>query len=92
MTILLHFSHDDICKEIPYQIIAETTSRSVWNTGRRKRLWNELFTEQERRTCSDIRKQAHMWAFVKGVPMKGVAMSRKTYLTWHKLADFCASL
>lgn len=92
MTMFLHLSHDEICKEIPYMLITETTSRSVWDTGRRKRLWSQIFTEQERAACRKIRQQAHTWALVKGVPDDGVNMTIKTYKLWHKLADFCACL
>lgn len=91
MKLYLEFDHDEIQRELPYQIIAETTSRSIWDTGRRKRLMSQLFTERERDMVSKIRYQAHSWMFYKGVP-ENVKMTRDTYLLWHKLADFCASL
>lgn len=92
MKMFIEFSHDEIQNGIPYQIIAETTSRSIWDTGRRKRLMSQLFSEAERRHIAEIRRQAHMWALVKGVPMNGVKMTISTYQLWHKLAEFCASL
>lgn len=92
MKLFIEFSHDEIQMEIPYQIVAETTSRSIWNTGRRKRLMSQLFTESERRHIAEIRRQAHSWFLVKGVPNDGVKMTISTYKLWHKLADFCASL
>ncbi len=92
MRLFIEFSHDEIQNEIPYQIIAETTSRSIWDTGRRKRMFSQLFSKRERDACSKIRQQAHMWALVKGVPNEGVKMTMDTYKLWHKLAEFCASL
>ena len=92
MKLYLEFNHDEIQREIPYQIIAETTSRSVWNTGRRKWLFASLFTEAERDMVSKIKAQAHSWALVKGVPQEGVKMTPATYTLWKKLGDFCASL
>ncbi len=92
MRMFIHFNHDEIQKEIPYRIIAETTSRSIWNTGRRKRLFANLFSKAERDMVSKIKAQAHSWALVKGVPKEGVAMTMSTYQLWHKLAEFCASL
>lgn len=92
MKLLIEFSHDDIQREIPYQIIAETMSRSIWDTGRRKRLMAELFTKAERDHVSKIKAQAHSWALVKGVPQDGVKMTLSTYQLWHKLAAFCASI
>ena len=92
MKMYIELSHDEIQKEIPYQIIAETTSRSIWDTGRRKRLFASLFTEAERDMVSKIKAQAHSWALVKGVPDKGVKMTIGTYQLWHKFADFCATL
>ena len=91
MKLYLEFNHDEIQRELPYQIIAETMSRSIWCTGRRKRLMAQSFTERERDAISRIKSQAHSWMFYKGVP-DSVKMTPATYKLWHKLADFCASL
>lgn len=91
MKLYLEFSHDEIQREIPYAIIAETMSRSVWNTGKRKRLFAQMFTERERDKIRGIHSQAYSWYLVKGVP-DNVKMTLATYRLWHKLADFCASL
>lgn len=92
MKIYLELTHDEIQNQIPYAIIAETTCRSIWNTGRRKRAYAAAFTETEREHLCKIRRQAYMWALVKGVPAEGVRMTPKTYDLWQKFADFCASL
>lgn len=92
MTLLLQFTHDEIQEQIPYQIIAETTSSARWNTGKRKRLFAEQFTEKERYACSKIKQQAYIWALIKGVPANGIKMMPQTYELWQKFADFCASL
>ena len=92
MRAYIEFSHDEVQKEIPYMIIAETTSRAIWDTGKRKRMMSQVFTETEREHISKIKAQAHQWALVKGVPLEGVKMTISTYKLWHKLAEFCVSI
>ena len=92
MKLYLEFDHDEIQRELPYAIIAETMSRAIWNTERRKRLFAQTFTERERDKISKIHAQAYSWYLVKGVPQGGVKMTPATYQLWHKLADFCANL
>lgn len=91
MKLYLEFDHDEIQRKLPYAIIAETTSRAIWNTGRRKWKYAATFTEKEREAISRIKAQAYAWYLVKGVP-DSVKMTPATYRLWHKLADFCASL
>ena len=92
MKLYLELSHDEIQREIPYMIVAETMCRSVWNTGRRKRMFVQQFTEAEHDRIYKMKSQAYAWALVRGVPLKGVKMTIETYRLWHRLADFCASL
>lgn len=92
MRVMLSFSYDDIHRKLPYRIIGETASRSIWDTGKRKRLWKSEFTESEREACYKIISQAKRWLLTTGVPEKGVLMSASTYDLWHRLADFCACL
>lgn len=88
-SLMIQMSHDDIKRLLPYAMIAETSSRSVWNTGKRKRAFSERFTETERAACYRIIQQAKDWAFRKGVP-ESICMSTKTYALWGILGDFCA--
>ena len=37
MDVVMRLNREEIKQLLPYLIIAETTSRSVWNTGRRER-------------------------------------------------------
>ena len=76
---------------IPYQIIAETTSMSIWETGRRRRLFNQMFNETERKSCYEIIKTAKRFAF-RGIPADGMKASAHTLALWRRLADFCAML
>ncbi len=92
MIVMLQFGRDEIKRELPYAIIAETASRSVWSAGRRKRLWANTFNGNERKKCNRIIAQAKDWSFRKGVPMNGVTMSVDTYRMWIRLAEFCASI
>ena len=91
MKIYLEFEREEITNEIPYQLICETMGSSVWDTGKRKRLMSEFFTEAEKKRCSDLYKQAYSWALRKGVP-DTVKMTPETFGLWHRLAAFCAAL
>ena len=91
MKLYISFNADEIRKEIPYAIVAETMSGAKWNTGRRKRLMKELFTESEIEAIYRLHKQAYSWHLVKGVPEK-INMTLNTYHLWHKLANFCYEL
>ena len=82
---------DEIQKEIPYAIVAETMSSAVWNTGKRKRLMKEHFTDAEIKTISGLHRTARTWYLYKGVPEE-VCMTMNTYRLWHKLANFCCQL
>ena len=70
---------------------AETMSGAKWNTGRRKRLMKELFTESEIEAIYRLHKQAYSWYLVKGVTEE-IKMTLNTYHLWHKLANFCYEL
>ena len=91
MKFYLSFDHDEIQKEIPYAIVAETMSGARWNTGKRKRLMKEQFTEAEIEKIYRLHKQAHSWYLVKGVPEE-IKMTLNTYHLWHKLANFCCQI
>ena len=90
MRMMLKLNEEDI-KKLPYQMIAETASRSIWNTGKRKRLWAETFNKNERDACNAIIRQAKKWMFQTGTPDE-LVMSLKTYELWHTLALFCVEM
>lgn len=92
MKLYMELSHEEVQRLIPYAIIAETTSRSVWGTGRRKRLWAASFTLAEREKLNKMIAQAKRWALVTGVPLDGVKMTASTYNLWEKLGNFCGGL
>ena len=91
MKLYISLNHDEIQEQIPYAIVAETMSRSVWNTGKRKRLMKEQFTESEIEAIYRLHKQAYSWYLVKGVPDE-VKMTLNTYELWQRLANFCCEL
>ena len=91
MRVYLSFDHDEIQKELPYEIIGETVSRGIWETRKRKRRWSAEFTEQERESCYNIISLAKKWLLRTGCPEE-IKMTMTTYALWLKLANFCASL
>lgn len=84
-------NRDEINQQIPYALVCETMSGAKWNTGRRKRLMKERFTESEREKIYKLHKQARNWHLVKGVPDE-LKLSVKTLLLWQELANFCYEL
>ena len=91
MKIYISLNRDEIREKIPFAIVAETMSRSVWNTGRRKSLMKQQFTEAEIEATYRLHKQAYDWYLRKGVPEE-IKMTLNTYHLWHKLANFCCEL
>ena len=91
MKLYISFNADEIRKEIPYAIVAETMSCSVWNTGRRRRLMKEQFTEAEIEASYRLHRLAYAWYLRTGVPEE-IKMTLNTYHLWHKLANFCSTL
>ena len=90
-TIYLTLTHDEINERIPYAIVAETMSGARWNTGKRKCLMKQFFTDSETDAIRRLHKQAYDWYLRKGVPNE-VKMSINTYHLWQKLANFCCEL
>jgi hypothetical protein len=91
MTHYLALNREEIQELIPYPIVAETMSSSVWNTGKRKRLMKEYFTEAEIEATYRLHRQAYDWHLRKGVPDE-VKMTMSTYHLWQKLANFCCEI
>lgn len=89
--IMIILSRDEVNRYIDYPLICTTMGSAVWETGRRRRLWAETFTESERRACYELRNKAHSWYLKKGVPDQ-VTMHPRTLGLWQRLAAFCASL
>lgn len=91
MKLYISLNKDEIYEQIPYAIVAETMSGARWNTGRRRRLMKQQFTEAEIEATYRLHKQAYSWHLVKGVPEE-VKMTMNTYHLWQKLANFCGGL
>lgn len=91
MKLYISLNQDDIYEQILYAIVAETMSGARWNTGRRRRLMKQQFTEAEIEATYRLHKQAYSWYLVKGVPDE-VKMTLNTYHLWQKLANFCGGL
>lgn len=91
MKLYISLNQDEIYEQIPYAIVAETMSGARWNTGRRRRLMKQQFTEAEIEATYRLHKQAYSWYCVKGVPDE-VKMTVQTYALWQKLANFCCEI
>ena len=89
--IYITLNRDEIRSQTSYNLIAETMSSSRWNTGKRKRLMAERFTEAEREAMRRICAQAHRWHFVSGAPEE-LKMTLHTLFLWRRLANFCYEL
>lgn len=87
----LELSREEIQNQIPYALVCETMSGARWNTGKRKRLMKQHFTETEREAISRMHKQAYSWYLVKGVPDE-LRITPHILALWHKLAAFCCEL
>lgn len=91
MEMMLVLSREEVRQQIPYAVICETREGSAWNTGRRRRLWVDMFTRTERDAAARLFKMAHRWYLTTGVPDK-VTMALSTMRLWQKLGEFCAAI
>lgn len=87
----LTLSSDEVHEKIPYALVCMTRYGAHWDTGRRKRLWDENFSEAEKKAATRLFNQSHRWTLTTGVP-ETVKMSVATFALWMKLGDFCASV
>lgn len=60
--------------------------------GRVKRAWLEQFTTKERELVSHWYARIYAWYLRTGIPVKGVAMSARTYDTLCKAATFFSTI
>ena len=84
-------NRDEINQQIPYAVVCETMSGARWNTGKRKRLMKQQFTETEIDAIYRMHKQAYSWYLVKGVPEE-LRITPRILALWHKLAAFCCEI
>lgn len=84
------FTREEIQKEISYQLICHTRYGSVWDTMRRKVLWDMVFSEEEKEKAEKMFRQTYTW-YVKGIP-DTVRMDFSTYLLWDRIESFCCAI
>lgn len=89
--IILTMKREDIQARLPYAMICTTRESSIWDTGKRRKLWKERFTPEERSAASKIFAQAHDWYLKKGVPDE-IRLSTKTFSLWERLVFFCVEI
>ena len=82
---------DEINKNIPYPVVAETMSGARWDTGKRKRMMKERFNETEINAIYRMHKQARQWYLIKGVPDE-LRITPHVLALWHRLANFCCEI
>lgn len=90
MKVMLKLTCDEVRRRIPYAMICETRFGSRWETSKRRRMWKQMFTDQEREAAGRLFRLAYDWYLRKGVP-ETVEMSTRTLTLWMKLGEFCAS-
>lgn len=88
--IYIVMTRDVVQRNIPYAVVAEVMGGARWNTGKRKRLMKEQFTEDEMDAANRLYATAMRWLY-HGVPGE-VKMTGRTLALWHKLAAFCRQL
>ena len=81
---------EDIREKIPFEIVAEASTRSVWGTGRRKRLMAEVMNKEEMQISEDLIRKAKRW-MLKGLPEE-YSMPIHEYTIWMKLEHVCKQL
>lgn len=91
MKTMVTLTHEEAQSYLAYALICETMEGAFWNSGRRRRLYSQMFTRSEQQRISHIKSTAHKWYLVSGVPDK-VRMSYDNYLLWQRLAAFCAEI
>lgn len=89
MDVVIRLKGAEVGK-LPYMLIAETTSRSIWNTGRRTRKMEMEFTSRERKEVANIIQMSKRWA-IQGAPME-VVMDGRSMILWKRLGNFCYEL
>lgn len=87
----LVLNRDEINRQIPYALVCETMSGACWNTGKRKRLMKQRFTETEIEAIYRMHKQARTWYLIKGVPDE-LRITPHILALWNKLAAFCCEI
>lgn len=90
-SLLIQMTSDEVQAKIPYSLVCMTRYGAQWNTMRRKRRWQEEFSEHERDSASRLFSQSHNWMLGHGVPAT-VRMTMETFDLWQKLGAFCASI
>lgn len=81
----------DIRLQLRYDLVYETVSRSVYNTGSCKRKLKKLFTEEEEHIINTkIIPKAKKWA-TKGVP-DNITITTREFNVWKAFERFCAIL
>ena len=89
MEVMYKLKATDLSK-LPYQLVAETTHRSIWNTGYRKRMMEVTFTDEERKNIDTIIQLSRRWVS-KGAPTE-VILTSSMVILWKRLGDFCYEL
>lgn len=81
---------EDIQEQIPYALINETHSTSLWHTGKCKRAYEAHFSPKEQKLNDYLFSLSHTW-YTKGVP-ETHSLPLHALLAWIRLGDFCASI
>ena len=83
------FTNEEIGKYISYAMICQTRYSSIWNTRKRKTLWNKEFSDTDKLKAEEIFNQAYRWFVGKNDIPNTVRMDISTYKLWNRIEKFC---
>ena len=90
MRVLLELEPEEVRDIIDYQLIGECVHLSIWNTGKRRRLYDSTFTLAEMEKIPEITRKAGRWT-IYGVS-ETVRISVEELELWKKLGKVCRQL
>lgn len=86
----LALTEDEAEKNLMCGLLCQTRYGARWQTGKRRRLWEQQFTEDERKQAEIIFAACRRWFLKSG--SAPVTLDIKIYDLWMRLIAFCGSL
>lgn len=89
-TLQLSLSAEEVRSELHYDLLCEVRSSVRWQTGRRRRLWEQTFDLADRQQAERIFAACRRMCLTSGP--RPLTMDISTYDLWMRLVAFCGSL
>lgn len=81
----------EVQTQLRYDLIYETTHRSIYKTGRAHRMLHNMFNEYEIKEINDkIIPKANKW-YLKGIP-DGTTITTREFNLWKLFERYCSLL